>query len=136
MRYADGVWAIKGTTTTKKIVDIEDPVDHFTRIYGRETGKRAADGTHVVRPGFDSNIAADNRLKPNEIEKYSIVYDTEGAEFPLTVKYQVYFLKKGASGKFPTGPDGFYETSGAYQDPATRKKLAIFNVYEEEVTID
>jgi len=133
---APGVWAIKGQTTTKKIVDIEGAVDHFTRIYGRETGKRAGDGTHVVRPGFDSNIATDNRLMPNEREQYAITYDVEDAVFPLSVKYKVYYLKKGASGKFPAGPDGFYETSSAYQDPAKRKKLAIFAVYDETITVD
>ena len=57
------------------ITDIDGTADHFTRIYGRETGKRAPDGTHVVRPGFDSNIATDNRLKPNERERYYVTYD-------------------------------------------------------------
>jgi hypothetical protein len=133
---APGVWAIKGETTVKKITDIEDSADHFTRIYGRETGKRAPDGRHVVRPGFDSNIASDNRLKPNEMEKYIVKYDTGDAVLPLTVKYKVYYLKKGGNGKFPAGPDGFYETSGPYNDPPTRKQLAIFNVFEKEVTIE
>lgn len=129
-------WVIKGTTTVKKVTDIDGSADHFTRIYGRETGKRAPDATHVVRPGFDSNIASDNRLKPNEREQYTVTYKTKGAAYPLTVKYKVYYLKKGGSGKFPTGPDGFFESSGAAQDPATKKKLAIFNVFEKEVTID
>jgi hypothetical protein len=65
-----------------------------------------------------------------------VTYDTKNAAYPLTVKYKVYYLKKGGSGKFPTGPDGFFESSSAWQDPATRKKLAIFNVFEKEVTID
>jgi hypothetical protein len=131
-------WGLKGCTTAKLITDYEEPQNHFTRIYGRETGKRSSDGTnsHVVRPGFDSNIATDNRLKPNEMEEYAIEYDTTDANFPLKVKYVVYYLKKGASGKFPAGPDGFYETSGAYKDPAKKKKLAIFNVYEETVTVE
>ena len=129
-------WAIQGTTTVKKITDIDGSADHFTRIYGRETGKRDPEGTHVVRPGFDSNIASDNRLKPNEREQYTVTYNTKNAVYPLTVKYKVYYLKKGGSGKFPTGPDGFYETSGAYLDPAKKKKLAIFNVFEKEVTIN
>jgi hypothetical protein len=129
-------WVIKGTTTVKKVTDIDGPADHFTRIYGRETGQRAPDGTHVVRPGFDSNIASDNRLKPNEGEQYTVTYDTKNATYPLTVKYRVYYLKKGGSGNFPTGPDGFFESSSAWQDPATRKQLAIFNVFEKEVTID
>jgi len=128
-----GVWAVKGVTTVKKITDIEGTADHFTRIYGRETGKRMADGTHVVRPGFDSNIATDNRLKPNEMEKYTVVYDTEGAAFPLTVKHKVYYMKKGASGKFPTAADGFLNTSL----PAdTLKKLAIYEAYSSEVVVE
>ena len=90
----------------------------------------------MVRPGFDSNIASDNRLKPNEREQYTVTYNTKGAAYPLTVKYKVYYMKKGASGKFPTGPDGFFESSDAAQDPATKKKLAIFNVFEKEVTVN
>jgi len=129
---APGVWAIKGVTTAKKITDIEGTADHFTRIYGRETGKRAADGSHVVRPGFDSNIAADNRLKPNEREKYTVTYDTEGAAFPLTVKHKVYYLKKGASGKFPTAADGFLNTS---LPATTLKKLAIYEVFSSEEVV-
>ena len=126
-------WGIKGQAQVTKITDIDGTADHFTRIYGRETGKRAADGTHVVRPGFDSNIAADNRLKPNEREKYSIVYDTEDAAYPLTVKYKVYYMKKGASGKFPTGADGFLNTS---LPASTLKKLAIYEVYNQEEIIE
>jgi hypothetical protein len=125
-------WGIKGQAQVSKITDIGGGADHFTRIYGRETGKRAPDGTHVVRPGFDSNIAADNRLKPNEVEKYTVVYDTEDAAFPLTVKYKVYYLKKGASGKFPTGADGFLNTD---LPASTLKKLAIFEVFDKEVTV-
>lgn len=121
-------WGIKGKAQVSKITDIEGAPAHFTRIYGRETGKFAPDGTHVVRPGFDSNIAADNRLKPNEMEKYTVMYDTKDAVFPLTVKYKVYYMKKGASGKAPTGADGFLDTSN--------KKLAIFEVYSASVVID
>ena len=117
----------------KKITDIEGSADHFTRIYGRETGKSAADGTHVVRPEFDSNIATDNRFKPNEKEKYTIIYDIEDALFPLTVKYKVYYMKKGASGKFPTAADGFLNTS---LPAATLKKLAIYEAYSSEVIVE
>jgi hypothetical protein len=125
-------WGIKGKAQVSKITDIEGQPVHFTRIYGRETGKYAPDGTHVVRPGFDSNIAADNRLKPNEMEKYTIKYDTKDAVFPLTVKYRVYYMKKGASGKAPTlddgsPDDGFLDTS--------IKKLAIFEVFSEEIVL-
>ena len=136
-----GVWAVKGETTAKLITDIDGAADHFTRIYGRETGKRAPDGSHVVRPGFDSNIATDNRFKPNEEEEYSIEYDTEDAAFPLTVKYKVYYMKKGASGKFPTCKDqssedceyGFLDTS---LPALTLKKLAIYEVYSKEEVIE
>jgi len=130
---APGVWAVKGVTTVKKITDIEGAADHFTRIYGRETGKRMGDGTHVVRPGFDSNIATDNRLKPNEREKYTVTYDTEDAVYPLTVKHKVYYMKKGASGKFPTAEDGFLNTS---LPAATLKKLAIYEAYSSEVVVE
>jgi hypothetical protein len=121
-------WVIEGTTTVKKITDT-DETDHFTRIYGRETGKRTPDGTHVVRPGFDSNIASDNRLKPNEMEKYTLKYDTKDAAFPLAARYEVYYLKKGGNGKFPTGPDGFLK-------PGLPAKAAIYKVFGEEVAID
>ena len=134
-----GSWVIKGKTTVKKITDIDGGADHFTRIYGRETGQRDPNGTHVVRPGFDSNIASDNRLKPNEREQYTVTYKTKDAVYPLTVKYKVYYLKKGGSGKFPTCTDpekcevGFLDTSL----PASQlKKLAIYEVYDEEVVIN
>ena len=109
-----GTWSLSGVTTVKKIID-DSNNDYFTRIYGRETGKRK-EGIHVVRPGFDSNIAADNRLKPNEKEKYRIVYDTSGIVGDVKVEYRVYYLKKGGSGKFPvitdpTDPEvGFLDT--------------------------
>jgi hypothetical protein len=129
----DGVtWSIKGCTTVKQIIDT-DETGHFTRIYGRETGKRMADGTLVVRPGFDSNVAADNRLEPNEREAYKVRYDTRHVTaWPLTVTYKVYYLKKGGSGKFPTGADGFLDTS---LPAAMLKKLAIFEVYSQTETV-
>ncbi|MDB4575617.1 cytochrome c family protein [bacterium] len=133
------IWVIKGTTTVKKIIE-DTNTDYFTRIYGRETGKRITDMnspdylTHVVRPGFDSNIAADNRLKPNEKEKYRITYDTSDVEaWPVTVKYKVYFMKKGAGGVFPTDTaTGFLNANL----PAwKKKKLAIFEVASKEVVV-
>ena len=131
-------WGIKGQAQVSKITDIDDTAYHFTRIYGRETGKRAPDGTHVVRPGFDSNIATDNRLKPNEMEEYVVKYDTNDAVFPLTVKYKVYYMKKGANGQFPTckGTEavpcevGFLD-NGKNKD----KKFAIFEVFSDEVVV-
>ena len=133
-----GVWKFAGCTTVKKITDIAGAANHFTRIYGRETGKLNPAGIHVVRPGFDSIIATDNRLEPNEKEKYIISFDTSAVTWPVTAKYVVYYLRKGGSGKFPTGPDGFFETSKVATDPALaakKKKLQIFNVYEKEVVI-
>ena len=131
VQTTSGAWVIKGTTTSKLITDIEGTADHFTRIYGRETGKRAPDKSHVVRPGFDSNIATDNRLKPNEREEYRLEYDTKGAKFPLTVTYKVYYMKKGANGQFPTAGDGFLD------DAVNKaKKFAIFEVSSHEVVVD
>jgi hypothetical protein len=114
-----------------KITDIDGSPDHFTRVYGRETGKRAPDGTHVVRPGFDSNIATDNRLKPNEMEEYVIKYDTKDAVFPLTVEYKVYYMKKGANGQFPVAGDGFLDNA-----VNKAKKFAIFEVFSKEVVVE
>ena len=134
------IWVIKGNTTVKKIIE-DTNRDYFTRIYGRETGKRITDdtspyfGTHVVRPGFDSNIAADNRLKPNEKEEYEITYDASDVEaWPVTVKLKVYFMKKGAGGVFPTDPaTGFLN---ANLPDWKKKKLAIFEVASKEETVE
>jgi hypothetical protein len=134
-----GAWSLVGETTVKKIVD-DLTNNYFTRIYGRETGKRITDesspyfGTHVIRPGFDSNIAADNRLKPNEKEKYRITYDASDVEaWPVTVKFKVYFMKKGAGGVFPTDSDtGFLD---ANLPDWKKKRLAITEVASEEVTL-
>ena len=143
-----GSWIIKGQAQVSKITDVEGTAYNFTRIYGRETGKRAPDGRHIIRPGFDSNIAADNRLKPNEKEKYRVVYNTKDAVFPLKVQYKVYYLKKGASGVYEglTADDGFLKErsdfpEGADGDAAwdayqtTLKKAAIYEVFDKEVTI-
>ena len=88
-------------------------------------------------------MATDNRLKPNEREQYTVTYNTKDAVYPLTVKYKVYYLKKGGSGKFPECKDatsqdceyGFLDTS---LPAGTLKKLAIWEVfdYEEEVSLD
>jgi hypothetical protein len=138
VQTGSGTWVIKGKTTSKLITDIEGTADHFTRIYGRETGKRAPDKSHVVRPGFDSNIATDNRLKPNEGEKYTIVYDTADAIYPLTVKYKVYYLKKGGNGQFPTckGTETVPCEVGFLDNGKNKaKKFAIFEVFSDEVVV-
>ena len=131
VQTASGAWVIKGTTPSKLITDIEGTADNFTRIYGRETGKRAPDKSHVVRPGFDSNIATDNRLKPNEMEEYAIEYDTEGAAFPLNVTYKVYYMKKGANGQFPVAGDGFLDNA-----VNKAKRFAIFEVFSDTVVVE
>jgi hypothetical protein len=140
VQTGSGAWVIKGKTTSKLITDIEDK-DHFTRIYGRETGKRAPDKSHVVRPGFDSNIATDNRLKPNEMEEYAIEYDTTNALYPLKVKYQVFYMKKGANGQFPTcnvkGLDPKDCDYGFLNNVKNKeKKFAIFKVFSDEVVVE
>lgn len=130
VQQADGSWVMQGTAGVNKIVD-DSVRNTFTRIYGRETGKKdpANSDTFVVRPGFDSNIARDNRLLPNERESYAISFDASAVTaWPVTVDYRVYYMKKGASGKFPVGADGFLNTS---LDPQTLKKLAIYEVFKE-----
>jgi hypothetical protein len=136
-------WAIKGCTTVKKIVETDDTA-YFTRIYGRETGK-SKNGLHVVRPGFDSNIVADNRLEPNEFEKYKIFYDTRHVAWPLTATYKVYYLKKGGSGVYEklTGADGFLKEESDFANTADwlaykakLKKAAIFEVFSKDVVIN
>jgi hypothetical protein len=134
VQLPDGSWGVEGTATVNKIVDTA-AVDQFTRLYGRETGKKDPDDStrFVVRPGFDSNIVRDNRLDPNERETYQVSFDAGAVSaWPVTVRYKVYYMKKGASGKFPTGPDGFLNTS---LDPATLKKLAIFEVFSAEAQV-
>lgn len=129
-----GVWAMEGAAGINKIID-DIATDTFTRIYGRETGKKdpADANTFVVRPGFDSNIARDNRLLPNERETYSVTFDASAAAFPVTVNYKVYYMKKGASGKFPTAADGFLNTA---LDATVLKKLTIDEVFSDSVQID
>ena len=111
-QYTDGT-TIKGTVTNAEIVEIDDR-DHFTRIYGRETGKSydvdnntLTPKVYIVRPGFDSNIVPsnhDNRLQPNESEKYTLLYDNLDAG-DYNVTYEVYYMQKGANGKFdPSNP--------------------------------
>ena len=76
------------------------------------------------------------------MEQYTVTYNTKDAVYPLTVKYRVYYLKKGGNGKFPTCgellppencEDGFLNTDLPAE---TLKKLAIYEVYDKEVVID
>ncbi|MEA1982458.1 MAG: multiheme c-type cytochrome, partial [Campylobacterota bacterium] len=92
----DGVTT--GTVFNAAIVDSNDTTN-FTRIYGHETGKKY-DGVFVVRPGFDSNmVASDTRLSPNETETYTTTYDITGKS-GVSTTYKVYYMQKGANGKF------------------------------------
>ena len=112
-QFTDENGTIKGTVTNAEIVDIDDR-DHFTRIYGRETGKSydvdnnaSTPKVYIVRPGFDSNIVPnnhDNRLQPNETESYYLHYENL-APGDYTVSYKVYYMQVGANGKFdPSNP--------------------------------
>jgi hypothetical protein len=111
----------KGTAAAVNIID-DTNASTFTRVYGRETGKKydatsgALDnvsGTFVVRPGFDSNtVPFDNRLVPNEKENYTVTYDVTGKS-GITVTYKVYYMLTGANGVFPTGTDGWHNGDSA-----------------------
>lgn len=134
VQLADGSWTVQGSVSVNKIIDAS-AMDHFTRIYGREVGKKdpADASTFLVRPGFDSNIARDNRLLPNERETYTVRFDaTQVTAWPVTVAYKVYYLAKGANGQFPTGADGFLNMA---LPPATLKTLAIREVYSGSLQI-
>jgi hypothetical protein len=122
---------IVGTLTNTAIVDNSD-AQHFTRIYGHETGKMV-NGEFVVRPGFGSNIVGnDNRLLPNETETYNLTYDDLNSGM-YTVTYKIYYLQKGANGKFPTNADGFLDNK-----ENIKKKLLISEVgsYSERIVVE
>ena len=127
----------EGTVSNAAIVDSAD-ASNFTRIYGHETGKKydfdnddsdnnvltGTKETFVVRPGFDSNtVASDTRLSPNETEAYTLTYDITGAT-AVTVEYRVYYMQKGANGKFLTGTDGWLNKT-----LSDSKKLLVTEVY-------
>ncbi|MEA1918786.1 MAG: hypothetical protein U9N52_03015, partial [Campylobacterota bacterium] len=119
-----------GTVSNAAIVASSDS-SNFTRVYGHETGKKYDLDTNastpkvfVVRPGFDSNmIASDNRLSPNETETYTLTYDISG-KTGISTTYKVYYMQKGANGKFITGDDGFLD-----QAASDAKKLLVTEVY-------
>ena len=129
----------EGNVTNAAIVT-DSNLSTFTRIYGHETGKKydttgdTVKDTFVVRPGFDSNmVASDTRLSPNETETYTLTYDTSGAaglDYPLTVTYKVYYMQKGANGKFITDDTGFLD-----QAASDAKKLLVTEVYTATETI-
>ncbi|MGB5506630.1 MAG: hypothetical protein WBM70_08090, partial [Sulfurovum sp.] len=120
-----------GTLQNAAIVDSGE-LSNFTRIYGHETGKKYdatgslenVTGTFVVRPGFDSNMVEnDNRLSPNETETYTLTYDITG-KTGVTVTYKVYYMQKGANGKF------LVDSSTGFLDQALSdsKKLLVTEV--------
>jgi len=113
----------EGNVTNAAIVDSSD-LSNFTRIYGHETGKKYG-GVFVVRPGFDSNmVESDTRLSPNETETYTLTYDITGTT-AVTVEYRVYYMQKGANGKFIVDPaTGFLD-----QAASDAKKLLVTEVY-------
>lgn len=122
---------IKGTVKNAAIVSDESG-SYFTRVYGHETGKMydvdgnvSTPSVFIVRPGFDSNmVEKDNRLMPNEQEKYTL--DLSGlAAGNYSVTYKVYYMQKGASGVFPTNAaTGFLDN-----DVNKEKKLLISEVF-------
>lgn len=128
---------ITGIVTNSAIVDSNTTTD-FTRIYGHETGKKldengtvTGSGTFVVRPGFDSNmVAQDNRLTPNETETYSITYDLTG-KTGVSVTYKVYYMQKGANGKFIAAADGFLNT-----ERSNDKKFHVSEVFSKTSTVE
>ncbi|HEY9129804.1 MAG TPA: multiheme c-type cytochrome [Sulfurovum sp.] len=122
----------EGNVTNAAIVSSAD-TSLFTRIYGHETGKRYDstgkpsknnNDTFIVRPGFDSwMVEIDNRLSPNETETYTLTYDIEG-KTDVKVEYRVYYMQKGANGKFPATADGWLN-----EQVNIDKKLLITEVY-------
>lgn len=124
---ADG--AIEGSVKNAAIVT-DSNQSTFTRIYGHETGKIYND-TFVVRPGFDSNVVAnDNRLAPNETETYTLMYDTTDL-VGINVTYKVYYMQKGANGTFITGDNGFLD-----QAASDAKKLLVTEVFSKTVSFE
>ncbi len=128
---------IVGVVSNSAIVHASDS-SNFTRIYGHETGKKldadgkvSASGTFVVRPGFDSNmVEQDNRLSPNETENYTLTYDVSG-KTGVSVTYKVYYMQKGANGKFLTLEDGFLD-----KEKSNLKKFLVSEVFSETKNVD
>jgi len=117
----------EGNVTNAAIVESLD-TSNFTRIYGHETGQKyLVNGVSVfvVRPGFDSNmVESDNRLSPNETETYTLNYDITG-KTGVSVTYKIYYMQKGANGKFIVDPaTGFLD-----QAASDAKKLLVTEVF-------
>ncbi len=117
-----------GTASRATIIDSASATD-FTRIYGRETGKKY-NGDYVVRPGFDSNLVRmDNRLSPNERETYTLTYDLTGLS-DVNVTMKVYYMQKGANGKFPATAEGFLDDA-----VNAEKKFLITEVFSKTIIV-
>ena len=111
-----------GTVANAAIVE-DTNLSTFTRVYGHETGKIYA-GKFVVRPGFDSNtVESDNRLSPNETETYTLTYDI-GDKTGVSATYKIYYMQKGANGKFLVDP----ATGFLNQAASDTKKLLVTEV--------
>jgi hypothetical protein len=125
----------QGLVFNSAIVDAASKTN-FTRIYGHETGKKydldnnaSTDSVFVVRPGFDSNMVAnDTRLSPNETETYTLTYDVSG-KTGVSVTYKVYYMQKGANGQFLTADDGFLD-----QEASDAAKHLVTEVFTKTVT--
>lgn len=118
-----------GTNSNAAIVDSSDR-SNFTRIYGHETGKKY-NNVFVVRPGFDSNmVGGDTRLSPNETEAYTLTYDISG-KTGVSVTYKVYYMQKGANGKFLVDPS----TGFLNQTLSDSKKLLVTEVATHTETL-
>lgn len=132
-QYIDGTDTM-GTVFNAAIMDSSD-TSNFTRIYGHETGKKydldnnvSTPTVFVVRPGFDSAmVERDDRLSPNETETYTITYDITG-KTGISTTYKVYYMQKGANGKFLTGADGWLD-----QTLSDSKKLLVTEVFTKTV---
>lgn len=119
----------EGNVTNAAIVDSSD-LTNFTRIYGHETGKKYG-GVFIVRPGFDSDMVAnDTRLSPNETETYTLDYAL-GSSTGVTVTYKIYYMQKGANGKFITADDGFLD-----QAASDAKKLLVTEIFSATATVN
>ena len=133
-QFVDGS-TTKGSVFNSAITTSND-TSNFTRIYGHETGKLydldanvSTPSVFVVRPGFDSNtVASDNRLSPNETETYTTTYDITG-KAGVSTTYKVYYIQKGANGKFIAGTDGWLD-----QATSDAAKLLVTEVYTKTVT--
>ena len=99
-----------------------------------ENGKpsKNTDDTFIVRPGFDSwMVTNDTRLSPNETETYTLTYNILG-KTGVKVEYKVYYMQKGANGKFIVDP----ATGFLNQAVSDSKKLLVTEVASHTETVN